>query len=196
MIQLLSETARSKQVFHRGNGRPRVSPTAQLIIHMLTRTVEVQWNSWLELGVPASQKGSGGDAVGVFWIPSSQDPVTQTRSYALTGHHNRAANRTNYHLLVQHWVMYLEFSNTLRATGVTIQPRDGARPITIKATKEIILAAGAYHSPPILQRSGIGPKALLERAGGLLLVDLPGVGQNLQDHPYFRLNVNCKSCSG
>ncbi|KAK0122039.1 hypothetical protein ONS95_010303 [Cadophora gregata] len=44
------------------------------------------------------------------------------------------------------------------------------------------MAAGAVHSPQILQLSGIGPKALLQRFGIKVVVDLPGVGQNFQDH--------------
>lgn len=55
--------------------------------------------------------------------------------------------------------------------------------IKVKANKEVVLAAGAVHTPQILMRSGIGPKAHLEEAGVAVLVDLPGVGANLQDHP-------------
>ena len=51
------------------------------------------------------------------------------------------------------------------------------------ANHEVILAAGAVHTPQILQLSGIGEKALLERLGLPVLIDLPGVGQNYQDHP-------------
>ncbi|PPQ81761.1 hypothetical protein CVT24_005119 [Panaeolus cyanescens] len=46
-----------------------------------------------------------------------------------------------------------------------------------------IFAAGWLHTPQILQRSGIGPASLLKQAGIPLIVDLPGVGSNLQDHP-------------
>lgn len=44
------------------------------------------------------------------------------------------------------------------------------------------MAAGAVHTPQLLQLSGIGPKKLLHTAGIKTIVDLPGVGQNLQDH--------------
>ncbi len=52
----------------------------------------------------------------------------------------------------------------------------------IKARVGVLLAAGAIHTPCILQRSGIGPKALLESSGIRVVEDLPGVGQNFQDH--------------
>jgi choline dehydrogenase len=53
---------------------------------------------------------------------------------------------------------------------------------TIFSDQEVILSAGALQSPQILQLSGVGPKDLLKRYGIDVLVDAPGVGQNLQDH--------------
>jgi choline dehydrogenase-like flavoprotein len=67
--------------------------------------------------------------------------------------------------------------------------------ITIKVGKETILAAGAVHTPQILQLSGIGPKNILKAAGIKLNIDLPGVGQNLQDHAQAMFTCNCKSTS-
>jgi choline dehydrogenase-like flavoprotein len=68
-----------------------------------------------------------------------------------------------------------------RATGVKVIGKDGAAE-TFKAKKEIILSSGAYCSPAILLRSGIGPKEEVEKHGIKSVVELPGVGQNLQDH--------------
>jgi choline dehydrogenase-like flavoprotein len=66
--------------------------------------------------------------------------------------------------------------------------------IQVRARKEIVIAGGALHSPQVLQRSGIGPKALLEKAKIPVLVDLPGVGSNLQDHAVsgisYKYNTN------
>lgn len=56
-----------------------------------------------------------------------------------------------------------------------------------EARREIILCAGAVGSPGILQRSGIGPRPLLERLGIPVVHELPGVGGNLQDHLQLRL---------
>lgn len=55
------------------------------------------------------------------------------------------------------------------------------------ANREIVLCAGAIGSPNILQRSGIGPRPLLERIGIAVQHELPGVGGNLQDHLQLRL---------
>ena len=61
----------------------------------------------------------------------------------------------------------------------------------IKSKKEVILCAGAIGTPHILMLSGIGPKDHLRSMGINLKVDLPGVGQNLQDHPDFIMKYKC-----
>jgi choline dehydrogenase-like flavoprotein len=69
----------------------------------------------------------------------------------------------------------------LTATGVLTRAADGTA-VEYQAKKEVIVSAGAYCSPPILLRSGIGPKEELEKLEIEVKVDLPGVGKNLQDH--------------
>jgi len=59
------------------------------------------------------------------------------------------------------------------------------------ALKEVISCAGSIGSPQLLQLSGIGPKAVLEQAGVALELDLPGVGQNLQDHLEVYFQYHC-----
>ncbi|KIJ40869.1 GMC oxidoreductase [Sphaerobolus stellatus SS14] len=68
-----------------------------------------------------------------------------------------------------------------QATSVDAVHKDGVR-ATVQAKKEIIVSGGAYCSPPILLRSGIGAKTEVESFGIESKVDLPGVGQNLMDH--------------
>jgi choline dehydrogenase len=70
--------------------------------------------------------------------------------------------------------------NRLHASGVRVRI-DGTSH-TLRARREVILCAGAIHSPAILQRSGIGPAALLEKLAIPVRADLP-VGENLLDHP-------------
>lgn len=52
----------------------------------------------------------------------------------------------------------------------------------VGVSKEAVLSAGAFHSPQLLQLSGIGSSSRLQKLGINTAVDLPGVGQNLQDH--------------
>jgi choline dehydrogenase-like flavoprotein len=72
-----------------------------------------------------------------------------------------------------------------RATGVVFRQNGALR--TAQARGEIILAAGAIGTPQILQLSGIGPAAHLQALGIGPLHDMPGVGENLQDHLQLRL---------
>ncbi|KAI4158477.1 MAG: hypothetical protein LQ342_007397 [Letrouitia transgressa] len=73
-------------------------------------------------------------------------------------------------------------SSNLRITGVEFAANASDARRTINATREIIVAAGALHSAQLLQLSGIGPADLLESYDIPLALNLPGVGNNLQDH--------------
>lgn len=59
------------------------------------------------------------------------------------------------------------------------------KPIKLRVNKEVILSAGAFTSPQLLLLSGIGPKQKLAPHGIQQIIDLPGVGENLQDHPDY-----------
>ncbi|KIX93776.1 uncharacterized protein Z520_10400 [Fonsecaea multimorphosa CBS 102226] len=67
------------------------------------------------------------------------------------------------------------------ATGVEVVDNSGKRRV-LKAGKQVVLSAGAYCSPTILLRSGIGPKEELAQFSINCIVDSPGVGKNFQDH--------------
>ncbi len=77
-----------------------------------------------------------------------------------------------------------------RAVGV--EYAIGGKTVRASAHREVILSAGAIGSPQLLQRSGIGPAAVLENAGVAVRHDLPGVGENLQDHLEFYFQFRCK----
>jgi choline dehydrogenase len=72
-----------------------------------------------------------------------------------------------------------------RATGVVVRDA-GAGTETLRARREVLLAAGAIGSPQLLQLSGIGPGDLLRQHGIAVVADLPGVGANLHDHLQVR----------
>ncbi len=73
-----------------------------------------------------------------------------------------------------------------RATGVALRPTAGGPEREVRAVREVLLAAGAVGTPQILQLSGIGPGALLQQHGITVRHELPGVGENLQDHLQIR----------
>ena len=76
-----------------------------------------------------------------------------------------------------------------RAVGVRY--RQGGEMKSARCSAELLLAAGSIQSPQLLQLSGIGPRALLDRIGIPVVVDAAGVGENLQDHLQIRLTYEC-----
>ena len=76
-----------------------------------------------------------------------------------------------------------------RATGVAYEARGANH--EVRAAREVILAGGTFNTPQLLQLSGVGPRALLERHGIPLVHDAPGVGEDLQDHFYCRTFWRC-----
>ena len=78
-----------------------------------------------------------------------------------------------------------------RAVGVAYLA-GGVVPTFVHARREVILSAGSIGSPHLLQMSGIGPGAVLRGAGIEVIHDLPGVGENLQDHLEVYFQYHCK----
>lgn len=91
----------------------------------------------------------------------------------------KARGRTNLHIVTDALVERIAVENGT-ATGITFRQDD--RSIVAHAVREVIVSAGAVNSPQILQRSGIGPVALLKKHGIAVQRQLEQVGQGLQDH--------------
>ena len=100
-----------------------------------------------------------------------------------------ARRRPNLTILTKVEVNKLAFSG-LRVTGVQYR-RDG-QDFRVNAQREVILCAGSIGSPAILQRSGVGPMSALFSAGVPVRYDLPGVGENLQDHLEVYFQYRCR----
>ena len=84
-------------------------------------------------------------------------------------------------------------SQRRRAVGVRVMGIEGVEGgETVLQGGEILVCAGAVHSPAILMRSGVGPAGVLEAADVRQVVDLAGVGQNLQDHPTVGLHLKLR----
>jgi choline dehydrogenase len=97
-------------------------------------------------------------------------------------------HRSNLTVLTRAFVSRIVFDGT-RATGVEYVRRGG--PATATAG-EIILCGGAINSPQLLQLSGIGSPAVLEAAGVQVRHELPGIGENMQDHLEVYVQYGCK----
>lgn len=100
--------------------------------------------------------------------------------------------RSNLDVLPETDVLGVEIVDRV-ATGVTIRSKAGQR--GVRAEREVILCAGAIHSPKLLQLSGIGPAELLRAHGIPVVADLPGVGRNLREHRYLATQYRVKGGS-
>ena len=102
----------------------------------------------------------------------------------------RAMKRSNLTLktgVLSHKVIF----EGKRAVGIEFSKNGQAS--QVNASKEVILSAGSVGSPQLLQLSGVGPKDVLEKAGVPVVHELPGVGENLQDHLEVYFQYKCKS---
>ncbi|KAF4624248.1 hypothetical protein G7Y89_g13924 [Cudoniella acicularis] len=126
-----------------------------------------------------------GEAYGGYSNPSSIDPVTKTRSYAASAYYAPVYTRPNLTVLTGATVNRVLLENKtgkgVVASGVSFLLN--GEPQEAKANKEVIIAAGAFQSPKILELSGIGNPKLLKSLDIPVIVDNPNVGENLQDHP-------------
>ncbi|KAJ5046711.1 uncharacterized protein L3040_003943 [Drepanopeziza brunnea f. sp. 'multigermtubi'] len=135
-------------------------------------------NAMRELAVTVIYDAMGGDAAGAYWFTQSVDPETETRS---TAQEFVTPSRPNLHLLIRNRVTRVILDSG-RAKGVEFSTGKDAVKNTVQASREVILSAGALHTPQILLLSGIGEAAHLSKIGIQVAVDLPGVGSNYQDH--------------
>ncbi|CAE6464486.1 unnamed protein product [Rhizoctonia solani] len=141
--------------------------------------------SFEKIGVKPNPEANTGHNIGTFTVTTSVDPKTSQRSCSTTAYFEPNAGRRNLHVLTGAAVnrVLMRPSGThgkYCATGVEfIHSRQSYQVVVVK---EAIICAGAYLSPAILERSGIGCSKRLRDLGIPNFVDLPGVGENLQDH--------------
>ncbi|KDR81161.1 hypothetical protein GALMADRAFT_1122939 [Galerina marginata CBS 339.88] len=144
-------------------------------------------------GIPSLSSPNGGTTLGGFIAPSSINPTNYTRSYSRSAYIDSLPPRSNLDILAEATVTRVVLSDVAdaagayHATGVEFaRSTDAAssqlRTTTVKVRKEVLLAGGALGSPKMLMHSGVGPRDVLEAAGVDVKVELPGVGQHLQDH--------------
>ncbi|KAI5457655.1 GMC oxidoreductase-domain-containing protein [Mariannaea sp. PMI_226] len=103
----------------------------------------------------------------------------------------QSGNFPNLHVLVETSVLRVLLDDDKRAIGVEFTPNPALQPalaapqhpkFTVRARKQVIVSCGACGTPSVLERSGLGDPEVLKRAGVPVVVDLPGVGKDYQDH--------------
>ncbi|MEU6482935.1 GMC oxidoreductase [Streptomyces sp. NPDC046887] len=119
---------------------------------------------------------------GVGFFDLAYHPEDNKRSSASVAYlHPIMDERSNLTILLETWAYRLELDGTT-ARGVHVRTKDGEERL-ISARREVVVCAGAVDTPRLLLHSGIGPKADLDALGIPVVRDLPGVGENLLDHP-------------
>lgn len=113
------------------------------------------------------------------------------RASTARGYLDQAKKRNNLTILTHATTDTIEFEGK-KAVGVKYYQGNSTTPTVVKASKEVLLCAGAIASPQILQRSGVGPEDVLAEFNIPAVHVLPGVGQNLQDHLEMYLQYECK----
>ncbi|KAJ7222824.1 hypothetical protein C8J57DRAFT_1593222 [Mycena rebaudengoi] len=119
-------------------------------------------------GLASALDPANGNNVGVSFVPSIINPANGSRS-----DEDQLDSTTSPAV----------------ADGVSFAAGAGDQERVVHVSKEVIISGGSVNSPQILQLSGVGPKSLLENFGINSVVDLPGVGANLQDHLSATISV-------
>ncbi|KAI1445442.1 GMC oxidoreductase-domain-containing protein [Annulohypoxylon stygium] len=149
------------------------------------------WADTIEaLGYPGAQNPLTSQSPGGLMIPDTVDPVLGIRSYAvnayLTPEIRARANLTVLTGVEVNKVLVIKPENgDAAATGVKITNQTTGVSETITARREVIISARVFGSPKVLELSGIGDAQRLGASN--VIIDNPGVGENLQNHPMATL---------
>lgn len=140
-----------------------------------------------EIGIPRNDDFNGKDqeGAGYFQLTSRKG----FRCSSAVAYLNPVRRRSNLDIVSNALAERLLFANGegREVTGIAFSVKGASRQATLKPGGEVVLSAGAIGSPKILQISGIGPGALLQEFGIPVRHELPGVGENLQDHLQIRM---------
>ena len=139
-----------------------------------------------EVGIPFNPDFNGAEQEGVG--PLQLTVQNRRRSSTAVAYLKPAMGRPNLRVET-HALAHRILLEGRQAVGVEFLQGGSLR--QIRARREVILAGGSINSPQLLQLSGIGPGAVLREQGIEVVHDLPGVGENLQDHIGPRITYRC-----
>ena len=162
------------------------------------RALDVLQSHWLkafeELGHPTGTTGFVESSAGAVTVDNAVDDSKGERSHAGTAFLEPALKEGNVTLRTGVIVDKIEFDEVmtddgrLNARGVRYTCQGEEYLIT---ARDIVLCAGVFESPAILERAGLGSKQILAAANVPVLYELPGVGENLQDH--LNCSLSCEA---
>ena len=145
------------------------------------------FSTWMEksllaLGLKKTSEFDSGKLLGTHYTQTFIRASDQTRS-ASDAYIQTALKNKKLAVYANTQAQKIIFDGNKTATGVMVQ--SAAISYKIHASKEVIVSAGAFHSPQLLMVSGIGPKETLQKFKIDVVADRPGVGQNMWDHVMF-----------
>lgn len=140
------------------------------------------------MGVPRNDDPNGASSEGVGYV--NVNTWRGRRSSTSEAYLKSARKRPNLKIVTEAFATHIVLEGR-EARGIAYE-RGGQRHMA-RARAEVVLSLGALQTPQLMQVSGIGPAALLQKHGVRPLHDLPGVGENLIDHVHA--GVSCKSSS-
>lgn len=137
-------------------------------------------------GFPIRPDQNGPWQDGAFRGAVGQSDQGMRQPTSLTWMTPEVRSRPNLTILTGHRALRLTLDGR-RATGAEVQAPDGQ---TLRiAAQRVIVSMGATHSPALLMRSGLGPADHLQSTGIVPVLDIPGVGANLMEHPSIALGA-------
>jgi len=176
-----------KRYFHRLEGNSIFSgdlhgtdgPLSVSNLHEPNLLTRAFVQSCQELGMPYNPdfNGKTQEGAGIYQTTLRNN----RRCSAAVAYLRPVLNRPNLTLITGSLVLRLIFSGK-RAVGVEHVAKKARHPSILRATREVIVTSGAIGTPKLMMLSGIGPADHLRQHGIDVVQDLPGVGQNLQDH--------------
>ncbi|KAJ5199647.1 Glucose-methanol-choline oxidoreductase [Penicillium cf. griseofulvum] len=151
----------------------------------------------LEVPVQYNRDPNSGDMVGYSLYPKTVDSELNIREDAARAYYYPYQSRTNLHVWLYTHANKLTWKDGDKATadGVEVTLSNGTTTV-VKATREVILAAGALKSPVLLELSGVGNPDILSKYGIATKINLPTVGENLQDQMNNGLQFDSKTTYG
>ena len=178
----IESNERGESEFHGGSG-----PLACSDIHERHELMDAIIRGGNELGVPTTDDFNGAkqEGVGYYQLFTRKG----WRCSSAKAYLRPARSRPNLTVETEALATRITFDGK-RASGV--EYRQQGRTIEASAAREVLLSAGAVQSPQILELSGVGPASVLQQHHIPVVANLPGVGENLQDHLQLRLIYKCK----
>ncbi|RBP16470.1 choline dehydrogenase [Roseiarcus fermentans] len=172
--------------YHGGDGPVRVT-TAKPGRNVL---YEALVEAGVEAGYPRTSDLNGYQQEGFGPMDRTVTPRGR-RSSTARGYLDQARDRPNLTIATHALTDRILFEGG-RAAGVAYHARGGREAVIVRATREVLVSSGAIASPQLLQRSGVGPADALAGLGVPVVLDLPGVGENLQDHLEIYMQCECR----